>query len=277
MNLVYKTCILALAAFAIMSCGDDSVSNPSGGSAEQSSSSRDGSSSSRKESSSSENVQESSSSQVELSTIISEDSTITDSRDMNTYKVMKIGDQIWMAENLKYSPEGKPCEKGKGDECLYTWAEAMDVDSVYNFHAYGTAGRGNFQGLCPAGWHVPSAEEAEKMLQTLKRSSGFIFDSDLLCSSIVAEDKLTMTFDSNRFAHDDYCDNFDEKKKNGFNMHLAEYRSGLWLVDEDPCINDSQKTIAIEFLERQIDVSAYPSTLKTFLLSLRCVKNPDYE
>ena len=88
MNLVYKIGILALVAFAIMSCGDDSVSNPSGGSAEQSSSSRDGSSSSRKEPSSSENVHESSSSQVELSTIISEDSTITDPRDMNTYKVM---------------------------------------------------------------------------------------------------------------------------------------------------------------------------------------------
>jgi len=93
--------------------------------------------------------------------------TFTDPRDKHVYRQIKIGNQMWMAENLNYGKlvidmkqsNNAMAEKsyykndsvlGKKFGALYTWEEATN---------YKTNSGGLLQGLCPDGWHLPSDKE----------------------------------------------------------------------------------------------------------------------
>lgn len=101
--------------------------------------------------------------------------TMTDARDGKKYKTVKVGEQVWMAENLNFEVVGSRCYDDKMANCkkygrLYTWAAAMDSAAEYSEDGFG-CGMGTqcdasfpTQGICPDGWHLPSKEEYEKMV-----------------------------------------------------------------------------------------------------------------
>jgi len=102
--------------------------------------------------------------------------TLTDSRDGQTYKTVKIGSQTWMAQNLNYKRFGSDsgwcvagAAPGSADSCtkygrLYTWAEAMDTSSAYNSDSLKAILP--HQGLCPSGWRVPSNSDWHILITT---------------------------------------------------------------------------------------------------------------
>ena len=134
--------------------------------------------------------------------------TIIDSRDGKVYKTVKIGEQVWMAENLNYydasdlSVKEKSWCFGTSDNkdsatCdvtgrLYTWAAAIDsVTLATDTERPRICGfdeecslPDTVQGICPLGWHLPNKEEWKNLLTTiggsetagdmLKTTSGWI-------------------------------------------------------------------------------------------------------
>ncbi len=111
---------------------------------------------------------------------------ITDERDGQKYKTAKIGDQVWMAENLNFAYTGVPynvndreiddstswCYGRKLENCatygrLYTWATAIDSialeNDASNSQICGFKKKCTLptvvQGICPEGWHLPTIEE----------------------------------------------------------------------------------------------------------------------
>src|SRR5690554_5171130 len=159
----------------------------SSSSSAKSSSSEAMSSSSSAKSSSSEAMSSSSSAKSSSSNAISSSSsssivysTIKDARDNQTYRIVTIGSQTWMAENLKYLPSVVGPETGSQTTPHYyvygyngtnvTDAKATDnyntYGVLYNWHAVNTGK------LCPTGWHVPSDAEWTELTDYLGENAG---------------------------------------------------------------------------------------------------------
>ena len=94
---------------------------------------------------------------------------MTDSRDGQVYKTVKIGSQVWMAQNLNYETKNSYCYNDSTTYCekygrLYTWAAAMDSVKIGCGNGLVCSPAYPVQGVCPDGWHLPDTTEWNEML-----------------------------------------------------------------------------------------------------------------
>ena len=102
---------------------------------------------------------------------------LLDTRDNQVYRTVKIGDQVWMAQNLNYDigdtaadsrflryyssevvdhVEDSLAKYGRA----YTWVQAIDTTEVcYDSSCYLPISMLPRRGICPEGWHLPSERD----------------------------------------------------------------------------------------------------------------------
>ncbi len=134
--------------------------------------------------------------------------------DGNTYKTVQIGDQIWMAENLKVTHfnDGTAIKLVKDSSswdrlnfpayCFYENNSSSPYGALYNFYAVET------EKLCPVGWHVPSNYEWNTLIKTI---GGEQKAGEML--------KATYSWENNA----SWCHSMNGKNSVGFNI----LRSGV--------------------------------------------------
>ncbi len=147
--------------------------------------------------------------------------TLRDGRDGKEYQTMNVGERTFMAQNLNYDVEGAFCFRNSEDFCnkygrLYTYETAMNgTDEEYA------------QGICPEGWHIPSAEEWVYLVQNLPEGR-LLYKEGSPAHRVLPKNTLQLKFAGNKSHSNDKV--FLVGKK-GVYM-TSSTKEGKWTVAE---------------------------------------------
>ena len=108
--------------------------------------------------------------------------TFIDTRDSKSYKWIKIGEQTWLDENLKYKDT-----------------------TLYDFATITNGKKDTITGICPDGWHIPTIDEWNKLFfavgkqtasEKLKDKNGFdlLFNGKYNSDKKIVEDAGTHSY-----------------------------------------------------------------------------------
>jgi len=198
----------------------------------------------------------------------------TDSRDNKKYKATVIGNQVWMAENLKYNASGSKCGDGSGlsdkntSTCdtygrLYNWATAMNISVDYNASLYNPSADTKYRGVCPDGWHIPNYGEWEELLR-------YVNVYDTAGVSVAGKYlKATDYWNDNGNGQDTYS--FSALPGGGGYDGLLEDvgNFGIWWSANEVDINRAYNWI----MYHNNDNTTWGTFPKSYLYSVRCLQN----
>jgi uncharacterized protein (TIGR02145 family) len=168
----------------------------------------------------------------------------TDKRDGTVYRTITIGNNTWMAENLKFRAENgaiffdNDINNVSGYGVLYEWKTAKNV--------------------CPDGWHLPSGAEFQILIDH--------FDENEAWGKTASD---PASFGIQLGGMQDYEGTYSEMDESGYywtsteyDKSNAEYFSYL-LIDDKQVIDISRKE----------DIADIHGTEKSNKYSVRCLKN----
>ena len=94
---------------------------------------------------------------------------LLDERDNHVYRTLKLGSQVWMAQNLNYATDSSYCLNNDSLNCdvygrLYPWhvavgktlEECPQDSSACDLSADYIDNKNHVRGICPAGYHMPT-------------------------------------------------------------------------------------------------------------------------
>jgi len=222
----------------------------------------------------------------------------------NEYETVLIGEQVWMAENLKstkYS-NGDPIELISG---ATEWSDLgnNNVDKAYCFYDLETYGAlytyaaavnevsGDeyevIQGVCPDGWHVPNNSDWEKLEEYLA-NNGHNYDGTIgWVGDGTSRSKISKSLSSSLYWY--YYsltgtpgNNQSSNNSSGFNALPGGYResyyparysivgmyAGFWTSTE----SSDEYAIGRSYTYNIVEVSNYDES-KSSGMSVRCIKD----
>ena len=159
--------------------------------------------------------------------------TLTDYDD-NEYQTVMIGSQCWMRENLRVTHYADGTAVAAGEQTSSTTAyyynpgtsasETETFGLFYNLRAARRASHDTYtdnnpsgmQGICPAGWHLPSNAEFEQMVNFLAH------DAQNLCQNTTANVGKSLASTQNWQTSDAGCAVGNILAENNFSLFSAQ-------------------------------------------------------
>ena len=215
--------------------------------------------------------------------------TFTDSRDGHVYKMVTIGTQTWMAENLDFASDSSFCyvnwETGL-DECglhnrgrFYMWSAAVDSAGIYSNGAKGCGSSGSkkavkygedcspvypMRGVCPQGWHLPDTTE----WRTLFNYTGCAPSSNRSKCDLLAKEK-------------DHLESLDAYGFSALRLSYLEFRNvsegtaaGFWASTIGWSSQNAQGLHYVEIFEKFQDIVTPSGTFSPRIKRpIRCIRN----
>lgn len=226
-----------------------------------------------------------------------ETGTFTDARDDQTYTTIEIGNQVWMAENLKYLPAVVgPSTESYTDPYYYVYdysgTVVADAKATANYTTYGvlynwpaamnsaassTSNPSGVQGVCPSGWHLPSDSEWTQLSDYLINNGyGYEGSGDDIGKAIASTSGWNSSSSLGDVGYDQATNNSSGfnalpggAQENGYFKILGEL--GVWWSATESSSTFAWFRVLVYDYRTWQDVTLY----KELGFSIRCVQNPD--
>lgn len=180
---------------------------------------------------------------------------MADPRDGQTYKTVKINDQTWMAENLRYETTESCCYDGMTENCA-------EQGRMYSWNAA--------QNACPEGWHLPSDTEFKALVESAggNKTAGRLLKASTGWKNGNGTDEYGFSA-----LPTGYC----TLPANGYTpSEQAGEQAYLWTSSRSECpVENCESTSGLRFDVNSAgfaDESGFDGTLA---LPIRCVKNKE--